>query len=249
MAKFSVLIADDSRSVRSLVKTALHGIGTEIAVLEAEDGQRAVEYYRQYRSDLVLMDITMPVLDGLGALKAIKAIDPAAFVVMLTADSGQDTVLKAKDLKADGYVAKPFQGGRIIELVRSRMAVAKETISVLIAEDSGGIRSILRRAFATLPHRFQLREASDGQQAIDMFETRPADLVFLDIHMPNKSGIEALEHIRRLAPDVWIIMCTSDASADSINDAKAFRANDFLLKPFTPTQFSQMVQRFFDRRR
>ena len=167
----------------------------------------------------------------------------------LDALGGEQIAAYCAARKADGYVAKPFQGGRIIELVRSRMAVAKETISVLIAEDSGGIRSILRRAFATLPHRFQLREASDGQQAIDMFETRPADLVFLDIHMPNNSGIEALEHIRRLAPDVWIIMCTSDASADSINDAKAFRANDFLLKPFTPTQFSQMVQRFFDRRR
>ncbi|OYT46636.1 two-component system response regulator [Thermoplasmatales archaeon ex4484_6] len=107
-----VLIADDSRFMRMLLKNILIPAGYEI-VGEAEDGVEAIEHYRKLRPDLVTMDIIMPNLGGLEALKGIISEDPGAKVVMCTALGQEDKVREAVIHGARGYIVKPFKAERV----------------------------------------------------------------------------------------------------------------------------------------
>lgn len=103
----SILIADDEQSVRSLVRRLL---GDEYIVLEAADGKEAVNMARQYKPDLILMDILMPKTSGYAALGTIKT-DPVTKgipVVMLTGLGDELDKEFAKQMGADGYITKPF---------------------------------------------------------------------------------------------------------------------------------------------
>ncbi len=112
----TILIADDAAFMRMRCGRMLADNG--YTVLEAENGRDAVEKYQAHRPDAVLMDITMPELDGLGALKAIRALDPGAKVAMVTALGQQQVVLEAVQAGAKDFVVKPFQPERVLAAVQ-----------------------------------------------------------------------------------------------------------------------------------
>ena len=116
MAK-RVLVCDDAAFMRMMIKDILTKNGHEVAG-EAENGQKAVEKYNETKPDLVLMDITMPEMDGIQALKAIKAADPSAVVVMCSAMGQQAMVIEAIQSGAKDFIVKPFQAERVLEAVK-----------------------------------------------------------------------------------------------------------------------------------
>jgi two-component system chemotaxis response regulator CheY len=107
-----ILIVDDAEFLRVRISKMLSGEGFEI--LEAENGARAVEVYKSAQPDLVLMDITMPEMDGLAALREIRAYDPKARVVMLTALGQESVVLEAIKSGARDFIVKPFERERVM---------------------------------------------------------------------------------------------------------------------------------------
>ena len=116
MAK-NVLICDDAAFMRMMIKDILTKNGYEIAA-EAENGAVAVEKYSEAKPDLVLMDITMPDMDGIQALKKIKEIDPAANIIMCSAMGQQAMVIEAIQSGAKDFIVKPFQAERVLEAVK-----------------------------------------------------------------------------------------------------------------------------------
>jgi two-component system, chemotaxis family, chemotaxis protein CheY len=103
----SILLADDSRFMRNHLKTILNNSNyTEI--IEADNGVNAVEMYTKYSPNIVLMDITMPLLNGVDALKEIIKIDPQAKVVMCTSLGGQHIIKEALSVGAKDFVVKPY---------------------------------------------------------------------------------------------------------------------------------------------
>ena len=116
MAK-SVLICDDAAFMRMMIKDILTKNGYDIAG-EAENGAIAVSKYQELKPDLVLMDITMPEMDGIQALKNIKAADGAANVIMCSAMGQQARVIEAIQAGAKDFVVKPFQADRVLEAVK-----------------------------------------------------------------------------------------------------------------------------------
>ena len=116
MAK-SILICDDAAFMRMMIKDILVKNGYNIAG-EAENGVKAVEKYQETKPDLVLMDITMPEMDGIQALKKIKAIDANASVVMCSAMGQQAMVIESIQAGAKDFIVKPFQAERVIEAVK-----------------------------------------------------------------------------------------------------------------------------------
>lgn len=112
-----VLICDDAAFMRMMIKDILTKNGYEIAG-EAENGAIAVEKYSELQPDLVLMDITMPQMDGIQALKKIRANDGNANVIMCSAMGQQAMVIEAIQSGAKDFIVKPFQPDRVLEAVK-----------------------------------------------------------------------------------------------------------------------------------
>ncbi len=120
MAK--ILVVDDAIYVRSKSMKLLSESGYEVA--EAANGAEAVNKYQEEKPDLVLMDITMPVMDGITAVKEIKKVDPSAKVVMCTALGQQSMVIEAIRAGAKDFLVKPYQPDRVLATVKRIMEVA-----------------------------------------------------------------------------------------------------------------------------
>ena len=116
MAK-NILICDDAAFMRMMIKDILTKNGYNV-VGEAENGAKGVEKYAELKPDLVLMDITMPEMDGIAALKAIKASDAGATVIMCSAMGQQAMVIESIQAGARDFIVKPFQAERVIEAVK-----------------------------------------------------------------------------------------------------------------------------------
>ena len=115
MAK--IMLVDDAAFMRMMLKNTLTQAGYTDLV-EAEDGAKAVEVYAAEKPDLVFMDITMPNMDGLEALKAIKGGDPNATVVMCSAMGQEAMVIDAIKSGAKDFIVKPFKPDRILKAVK-----------------------------------------------------------------------------------------------------------------------------------
>ncbi|MBO4912369.1 MAG: response regulator [Butyrivibrio sp.] len=110
----NVLIVDDSRTSRKVLRDILERAGYSI-VGEAVNGQEGFDEYMKLKPDIVTMDITMPVLDGIDSLKLIREADPNAKVVMITAAGQKHKMMEAVKLGAAEFVAKPFVEETVID--------------------------------------------------------------------------------------------------------------------------------------
>jgi len=113
----NILICDDAAFMRMMIKDILSKNGYNV-VGEAENGAIAVDKYKELHPDLVLMDIMMPEMDGIQALKNIKAADGGANVIMCSAMGQQAMVIEAIQSGAKDFIVKPFQPDRVLEAVK-----------------------------------------------------------------------------------------------------------------------------------
>lgn len=116
-----ILVVDDAAFMRMMIKDILTKNGYEV-VGEAADGQQAVEKYRELHPDLVTMDITMPEMDGITALKEIRKINPNSKVIMCSAMGQQAMVIDAIQAGAKDFVVKPFQADRVLEAISKTLS-------------------------------------------------------------------------------------------------------------------------------
>ena len=116
MAK-NILVCDDAAFMRMMIKDILNKNGYNVAG-EEENGIRSVENYKEVSPDLVLMDITMPEMDCIQALKEIKKVDAGAKVIMCSAMGQQAMVIESIQAGAKDFIVKPFQAERVIEAVK-----------------------------------------------------------------------------------------------------------------------------------
>lgn len=115
-----IMLVDDAAFMRMMIKNTLQQNGyTE--VVEAKNGEEAIALYQAEQPDLIFMDITMPVMDGLQALKEIKNIDKSAKVVMCSAMGQENMVMEALKCGAEDFIVKPFKPDRIMKTVSSIM--------------------------------------------------------------------------------------------------------------------------------
>jgi two-component system chemotaxis response regulator CheY len=116
-----VLVVDDAAFMRKVVSDALNGGGHEV-IGEASNGAEAVARYQELQPELMTLDITMPEMDGLTALKEIIAIDPAARIIMCSALGQESKVLEAIKAGAKDFVVKPFKADRVLDAVDKALA-------------------------------------------------------------------------------------------------------------------------------
>lgn len=115
-----VLVVDDAAFMRMMLKDILVKNDFEVAG-EAENGNVAVAAYQKVRPDIVTMDITMPEMNGIEAVKAIKAIDPESKIIMVSAMGQQPMVIEAIQAGATDFIVKPFQPDRVVEALNKAL--------------------------------------------------------------------------------------------------------------------------------
>ncbi|KYO64575.1 response regulator [Thermovenabulum gondwanense] len=115
-----ILIVDDAAFMRMMIKDILSKNGFQV-VGEAENGLVAIEKYKELKPGLVIMDITMPEMDGIEAVKRIRSLDPQAKIIMCSAMGQQAMVIEAIQAGAKDFIVKPFQPDRVVEAVRKAM--------------------------------------------------------------------------------------------------------------------------------
>ena len=115
-----VLIVDDAAFMRMMIKDILEKNSYEI-VGEANNGLVAVDLYKKEKPDVVTMDITMPDMDGIEAVKAIKGFDPSAKIIMCSAMGQQTMVMDAIKAGARDFIVKPFQADRVLEAIKKAL--------------------------------------------------------------------------------------------------------------------------------
>jgi len=161
MSQIRVVIADDESIIRMDLKELLEEMGHQV-VAEAADGKTAIELTRAFKPDVVIMDIKMPVMDGLDAAKTISE-EKIAPVVLLTAYSQKDLIERAKEAGVFAYIVKPFQESDImpaIEIAVSRYLDIQEmegTIGDL--EEKLETRKVVDRAKGILMDKCSMTEA------------------------------------------------------------------------------------------
>lgn len=112
-----ILVVDDAVFMVCMIKHILLNSGYEV-IGEAMNGKKAIEKYGELKPDMVLMDITMPEMDGIQALKAIKKSDPKALVVMCSAIGQQAMVTEAIQSGASDYIMKPYSAEKVLETIK-----------------------------------------------------------------------------------------------------------------------------------
>lgn len=115
-----ILVVDDASFMRMMIKDILTKNGFTV-VGEAENGLKAVDKYKELSPELVIMDITMPEMDGIQAVKEIKKINSNSKIIMCSAMGQQAMVIEAIQAGAKDFIVKPFQADRVIEAVKKAL--------------------------------------------------------------------------------------------------------------------------------
>lgn len=111
-----VLIVDDSPVIHNLLRKTLERNGYEVCG-NAQNGREGVDLYQQHNPDLVFMDVTMPVMDGLAAAQRIKEHDPQARIIMLTAMGDEEIIAQANEVGVAIFLKKPFDDYKIVSAI------------------------------------------------------------------------------------------------------------------------------------
>lgn len=112
----TILVVDDAAFMRMMIRDILEREG--YVIQEAVNGRDAIEKYRESNPDLVTLDITMPEMDGVEALREIRRLDPAARVLMVSAMGQQKMIVDALESGATDFLVKPFQPTKVLETVK-----------------------------------------------------------------------------------------------------------------------------------
>lgn len=119
---FTVLVVDDASFMRSMIRD-IFARGPFVIAGEAENGVEAIRLYREIHPDLTTMDIVMPQMDGITALREIMRLDPAAKVVMCSALGQEALIAEALEAGACDFIVKPFHPGRVLKVAQSLLGL------------------------------------------------------------------------------------------------------------------------------
>ncbi|MET0388075.1 MAG: response regulator [Polyangiales bacterium] len=262
-----ILTVDDSRAVRMLVKKALADMGFDIA--EAEDGEKGLAAVDESAPDLILLDVTMPVLDGPGMLERLRGRGISTPVLLLTAESGTSVI--GPMLKQGGiceYIVKPFKPeqlrAKVIEALQRNgtmpnltggqpkkaaaaeggfAAAGKSFVDLLVIDDMDNVAKKLK---SMLPDRISFNNCPDRGTALTLCRERVYRAILLDVEIPDVDSVELLRELRILQPTAAFIalVMRTDKNPQSHVSTSGFGA--YLTKPFDPKQVEEFVAAYFE---
>lgn len=260
-----ILTVDDSRSVRMIVTKQLADLDVEIE--EAEHGEEGLQKLEELEFDLVLLDVTMPVLDGPGMLERMRAAGNKTPVVMLTSESKRSIVSSLVKMGIDDYILKPFRPEELRakvmkSLKREESAVvmadgrpsepagasaapsgAKSFVDVLVVDDMENVQKKLR---TLLPERLSMNSCVSGQTALTQCRERVYRMILVDKELPDVAGTSLVKQLKTLQPNAAVLAMTLRTTNDIGAELKTLAFDGVLYKPFTQDSIEDLLIEYFD---
>ena len=235
MTCMKLLMVDDQLDMLETLKDILEQKG--FYVQTAKNGEEAIEHIKKDYYDIILVDVNMPGIDGLETFRQIKNIHPTSAVIMMTGNSAEEELKKAIDEGAYAVIYKPFNVKKLIETLENLNAQSL----ILVVDDQDEDRETLRDIFNDKGYR--TITAKDGMEAINIVGEKNFDVILLDIKMPGINGIEALERIKKINPQIGVIMMTAYAGEEVVSEVLKKGAYACLYKPMLDIEkLSQIIQ-------
>ena len=200
--KLKILAVDDNKEFCQSVADVLELKDYE--VVTAEDGFKALELVKQNGFDLVLMDVRMPVMDGVETFKKVKEIAPGTPVIMVTAYTVEDLIRDALREGAFGSLKKPLDFDELFQIIEQ--ATAANGAMILIADDDENLCATVKDVLDDKGYRTSV--AYDGNKAVEKAWKNNFDIMLIDLKMPALNGLETYLAIRDFRPNVVSIMIT-----------------------------------------
>ncbi len=232
-----VLVVDDDRDFRENLQDILEVEGYEVIL--AADGLEALRKIETGpHFDVILMDIRMPVMNGVETLQRIKGIDPEANVIMITAYSQDDLV---RDALREGPYAmfyKPVELEKLLEMVKH---AGDDGLLVMVIDDDPlfcrNLQDILEK------EGYRVLVASSGEEALDVAKGNNVDLYLIDMKMPFMNGLETYLKLKTLKPGAVAVMVTAyrEEVQDLLDQAMNSDAHSCLFKPVEMNQLIELL--------
>lgn len=233
MEPCKVLIIEDDESARKQLAKLVRKEGFEVT--EAEDGAAGFEIFKEMNQDIIITDFSLPKMDGLELIHSVKRHSPEVQVILVTAFGGDDVAMMALRNGVLDYLKKPID----IDALVVALGRAKENIylrkrtamfpNLLLAEDEDTVRERLARVLEG--EGWKVLQASDGEKAVNIFQSAKIDIAMLDIKMPKKDGLTALKEMRSISDDFEAIILSGFGDEATAIQAMRSGATSFLRKP------------------
>ncbi len=199
--QLKVLVVDDNQEFAQNVKDILELKG--YSVVTVPDGFKALELAKGNGFDLVLMDVKMPVMDGVETFKKIKKILPQTPVIMVSAYAVEDLIAEALKEGAFGSLKKPLAFDHLFKLIERATGSG---MMILVVDDDKELCSNL--ADVLNDRSYRVVTAYDGDVAIQKVRENKFDLILIDMKLPPLNGLETYLSIRNIRPDIIAIIIT-----------------------------------------
>ena len=239
-----MLVADDSQAIRSLFREVAQRSCSLIELIEASDGRECVKQLSSGEIDLAFIDVYMPELSGLDALRGARHVGVKTFVTLMSGPDSDRFMDLAQQLRAYEFLRKPF-GVRDIEAILETYRRVVGPTKVLIVDDSMTVRRIVQKVLTASIFRMECYEASDGETALGYSNRVDFDIIFLDCNMPGLDGLATLDRLRLRNPDALVVMISSERNKTTEMRALKRGAAAFLYKPFYPQHIDAVLHRLF----
>ena len=251
----TILIVDDDLMNCEMLTTVFTRHGYR--VITATSGREGLELFRRYAPRVTLIDLRMPEMDGLTALKEIRAIDPNAPVIILGGGATEMQENQARALRVTDFIRKGLSLDVLVEAVHrvsqlptkgnpspvppTPTATASAMgESILVADDDPLIRDLLTQFLSLRGYR--VTGAQDGQEVVRLVEQSAPDLILLDILMPGMNGVDVLQELRDRDYHGGIIMMTGSHNHEVLEDAWALGPQEVLAKPIDLERLLTAIQ-------
>ena len=234
--KIKVLVVDDDRRMVKTICDILKVKGYETA--EAYTGEEAVEKVKAGKPDCVLMDVRMPGINGVEALKMIKGISPELPVVLMSAYATEELATESKVQGAYAVLTKPID----IEMVLSFLSLLRKEESVLVVDDDPGFCRTLKDILES--RGYKVETEVNPEKVLGHMEQNYKLVVVLDLKLGNTDGLDVLKAIRQKYPSKPVVLVTAyrDEMAASIEKGFRLGAYTCLYKPFGAEDLLRLIE-------
>jgi len=198
---FTILLTDDNKEFTQNLRDILELKG--YAVLTASDGFRALDIIKTSPVDLILMDIKMPVMNGVETFKKIKQITPDTPVIMLTAFALEELIQESLQEGAFACLKKPLNFDELFATIEH--AIPNGSMILVVDDDENLCRNLLD---VLSKKGYRVTIAMDSTSAIEKVRKNVFDIMLLDMKLPPLNGLETYLTIRRICPNIVVVIIT-----------------------------------------